>query len=794
MRRDRGLSAAAILSLALGIGGTTALFSALYGVLLRPLPYPDEERLVRVYQENPGGRSMGRAHLLSNVAFEAWSDPQTIEGLAAYRSGTYRETRGPRDTATRLRGASVSPALFPLLRAVPAAGRFFDADDARAEAPPVVVISHRLWQDRFGGDPGAIGRTLTLEDAACTIVGVADPEFYFPDRDTLLWRPLGMPGPSEGGSVFSAIGRLRPGVTPAQAGAEGTAAARGSARPAAMEIIFGRGGPVAVHALPLRDEMTAQVRPALVVLTVASGFVLLIACANVAHLLLARGVARARERAVRTALGASRGRLARQILTESLLFSLVGGALGLAMAYALLQLLPVLAPSDFPRLRDVRLDSAALAFTALATLATGLLAGVLPAARGSQVTVAPALRDGQGATAGRGSRRLGGALLAAEAALAVVILVSAALLVRSFVRLLDVDPGYDAAGVVLARVYLPEDARPGSEGTPVDEALARLRARPEVEAAGAGNMAPFVPITMIALLNLPGTGEGERVQGRAALYVVTPGFAEALSLHLREGRLLARADLGSGVRAILVNEEFVRSYLSDGKPIVGRRFEGLWGTGRLTSEIVGVVGNVLKNGLDARPQAEVYALPLGEAGLHDELSLAVRATGDLTAIVRDLPALVSEMQPAAAVEVATLARQLQVSVAQPRFAMATLAAFALLALTLAATGLYGVLSYDVEQRRAEIGVRTALGASPRAIVGLVLRQGLGVTVAGLTAGLLASVFATRLLRTLLFGTAPTDALAFAAAPLLLLAVAVCACVLPARRAAATDPARALRAE
>jgi hypothetical protein len=309
-------------------------------------------------------------------------------------------------------------------------------------------------------------------------------------------------------------------------------------------------------------------------------------------------------------------------------------------------------------------------------------------------------------------------------------------------------------------------------------------------------MAPFVPITMIALLNLGPAREGERVTGRAAVYLVTPGFAEALSLRLREGRFLARKDLGSRLQAIVVNEEFVRSYLADSQPVVGRRFEGLiGGVGEgLTSEVVGVVGNVLKNGLDARPQAEIYTLPLGDAELREEVSLAVRAAGDLTPLVRDLPGLVSEAEPAAAVEVATLSRRIQASVAQPRFAMATLGAFALLATLLAATGLFGVLSYDVERRRAELGVRTALGATPRAIVSLVLREGFGTTAAGLALGLLASVAVTRLLRTLLFATAPTDLLAFAAAPLLLLAVALLACLLPARRAAATDPARVLRGE
>jgi predicted permease len=799
MAQQKGFTVAALVSLALGIGANTALFSVAYGVLLRPLPYAEADRLVRLSEQHPGAVAAVRAPLLSNFTFEAWQKAtRTLEGLAAYSRELYTETSGPQPM--RLSGTAVSPALFPLLGVPPAAGRLLLADDAREGAAPVVVISDRLWRDRFGGDPSAIGRSLTLDGTPHTIVGATPPEFYFPGRETLLWTPYTVaPGVAREGhqsiSIFSAVGRLRHGATAAQAAAEGTAAARGAERPMIAEAIFGKGGPVEVRVKTLLAEMTERVRPALLVLGVGVGFVLLICCANVANLLLSRGVARQRELAVRAAIGASRRRILRQMVTESLVLSVAGGLLGLALCWALLRALPALAPADFPRLADVRMDGRTLAFAALAAVAAGLASGLLPALRAAGTGLLSALREGAGASAGARTLWLRWGLLVVEAALAVVLLVGAGLLVRSFARLMQVDAGYDPGNVLLAQVGLGPEAPPEGTKALLEALLERLEATPGVEAAGAGNMAPLLRSTAITLFNLPEPGpQGEPITARAVTYVVTPGYAEALSLRLKEGRLLAAGDLRSGTRPILVNEAFARSYLADGRPVVGRRWESLPGAENVPTEVVGMVGNVLKDGLDAEPQSEIYTLPEYGFRLEREFTVVVRTAGDPLRTVPAVRALVGELEPTAVVDVATLASRVAASVAQPRFAAATLAAFALLALTLASTGLYGVLSYNVSQRRREMGVRSALGAGQGSIVGLVLRQGLLVTVAGLALGIAGAAALTRLLGSLLFGVTPLDAVAFGSAPLLLLAVALVACLAPARRAAAVHPTEALRGE
>jgi predicted permease len=784
-------------SLGLGIGANTALFSVVYGVLLRPLPYPDSGRLVRLSEHHPGAAAAIPAPMLSDLTFRAWrAAPRTLEGLAAYGRGEYTDTGGTEPV--RLAGAAVSPELFDLLGVRPAAGRLLLPEDATQGGLPVVVISDELWRQRFGGGRSAVGETLTLDGTPHTVVGVAPAGFWFPDREVQLWTPHVLSEPAEGGSsmsIFGAVGRLRPGVTAEQAAAEGTAAARSRTRPPAAEMLFGTGGgPVEVRVRPLAEEMTARVRPALLVLAAGVGFILLICCANVSNLQLARGVARRRELAVRAAIGAGRWRLARQMITESLLLSALGGALGLGLGAMLLKLLPALAPADFPRLDDVRLDGRALAFAALAAAAAGLASGLLPALRAARPALLPALREGAGASAGAPARRLGGGLLVAEAALATLLLIGAGLLVHSFARLSAVDAGYDPGNVLTARVFL--GGQPAPERTlAVAEALReRLAAIPGVKAAGAGSSAPFVGFTSINRFDLPGAGpDGETVTVQAVSNVVTPGYAEALSLRLLQGRLLEDGDLGSGSRAVLVNESFARSYLDAG-PAVGRRFERLWGPEDRPTEVVGVVADVLRDGLDAEPRSEMYTVPDGLYSLPGELSLVVRTAREPEALAPLVRSLVAEEDPAAVVETATLASRVSASLAQPRFAAAALSAFALLALALAATGLYGVLSYEVSQRRREIGVRSALGAGPGRIVRMVVRQGLGVTAVGLVLGVAGAAGLTRLLGGLLFGVEPLDAIAFAAAPLLLLAVAGGACLLPARRAAAVDPCEALRGE
>ena len=813
LSRQKGFTTAALVSLALGIGANTALFSVSYGVLLRPLPYADPDRLVRLFELHPGANAPVRT-MLSNLTFHAWNDgARTLEGLAAYSGSTHLDTSG--GETVRIAGTAVSPALFTLLGTRPAMGRLLQPGDAAPGAEPVVVLSDGFWRERFGGDASAIGRWLTLDGQPRTIVGIAPADFYFPSRDSRLWTPYGVPrGSTDPGrqsiAVLLALGRLRPGVTPAQAAAEGTAAARGVVRPPLAETIFGKGGPVEVRADILLDGMTSHVRPALIVLMGGVGCVLLICCANVSNLLLSRGVARQRELAVRCALGASHGRLVRQLLTESLVLGVSGGIVGLALAAALLRAFPFLAPANFPRLQDVQVDVRAFTFATLASIAAGLLSGLMPALRSARMDLLPALRDGVGASSSARTLRLGGALLVAEAALAVVLLVGAGLLVRSFFSLIAVDPGYDASGVLQARVFLPGAKRPPEATHAFVEALLdRLRATPGVVAAGAGNMAPMVGNTSLTQFTLPAPGaEGGSLTARAVSYAVTPGYAEALSLRLHQGRLLRAADLASGIRNMLVNEEFARTYLNDGKPILGRRYEGLYGVPGVTSEIVGVVGSVLKNGLDAKPQSEIFLLPgqgSGQApqagpwrprdpGLPSEFCVVVRTAREPGRIAPALRALVAQLEPMAALDVATLESRVSASVSQQRFAATLLAAFALLALTLAATGLYGVLSYNVSQRRRELGVRAALGASRRDLVSLVLRQGLAVTGLGLAVGIAGAAALTQLLEKLLFGVAPLDAAAFATAPVVLLAVALVACLVPACRAAAVAPTEALRCE
>jgi predicted permease len=803
MRRNPSFAAAVLVTLALGIGANTAVFSVVYGVLLRPLPYPEPDRLVRIWEEHPGASAAIRGAALSDLTYNVWNEsPRTLEGIAAHSTARFTVTGF--DEPIRVEGAAVSPSLFPLLRATPAVGRFFRTEEGIGTAAPVVVLSDGFWRERFGGDRAAIGRALVLDDRAYTIIGVAAPGFYFPDRAARVWTPRAVrrrSGPNDGQvSRLQVIARLAPGVTFAQAEAEGTAAARSvGKRPVAADLLFGKGGPVVVHATSVVAEATGDVRPALLVVSVGVGLVLLIACANVANLFLSRGVSRSREIALRAALGAGRLRLVQQLLVESLTLSLAGGLLGLLLGWALIGILPKLAPADFPRLDDVRIDGRVLAFAALASVLAGILSGSAPALRGSRFDVSAMLHGGAWATAsgfgGRWNQRMRGALLVAEAALAVMLLVGAGLLVHSFVRLVRVDPGYDAANLLTARVFLPAAGTiPERGGQFVEALLERLRAAPGVVAAGAGNMAPLVDIVYISGFRFPARDGGEPVMAQALKNVITPGYAETYAFRLRQGRMLRQEDATSAIQAMLVNEEFVRQYWPPDRPLIGARFQGLMSEPNVTTEIVGLIANVLGRGLNRQPQPEIYLVKRAGAPL-SHISIALRTRGDPAAAAPLLRSLVREVDPAAALEgVGPLAKRVSASVSQPRFAAAVLAAFAGLALSLAAVGLYSVLSYGVSQRRPELGVRAALGATRADLMRLVAVQGLGLTAVGLALGLAGAAALTRLMTRVLFGVAPLDAVAFGAAALTLFCVAAAACLIPARRAAAADPAAALRSE
>jgi putative ABC transport system permease protein len=816
MRRNKTFAAAALSTLALGIGATTAVFSVIYGVLLRPLPYPAADRLVRLSEEHPGANSPLRVPMLSNLTYHAWNAaPSTIDRFAAYSYAEY--TVALPGGSIRMVGAPVTPSLFALVGATPALGRFFRPQDARSGSDDVVVLSDRLWRERFAADAAIVGRSVVVDGRPRTIVGVAKPGFEFPTFDTrsrdntgLLWTPLDVAEPSPDAvagqrgrmTVMWALARLRPGATAQQAAAEGTAAARTTIRPMAANLLFGVGGPPVVHVRGLVEEMTLRVRPSLLLLAAAVVCVLLIACANVASLFLSRGVARERELTVRAAIGASRSRLVRQLLTESLVVTAAGGAGGLALAWALIRITPAIAARDFPRLDAVAIDGTAVAFTAAVALVAAVLTGLAPALRGARFNLAASLHGGDGATAG-GFRsvhdsRTRDALLVVEAMFAVLLLVTAMLLTRSFLRLVHVDAGYTPDRVLVTELFLPDGDRPDRGDAMqalVGAILERARALPGVESAGAGNMMPLDRMSQIAGFPAPWTPKGAApLTARSLQYAVTPGYGEALGLRVKKGRLFRDADLGSDVRPWVVNEEFARLYLPPDPIGYQWTVPATPTTPARTNEIVGVVGNVLKFGNDANVQPEHYNVPHTPSRFYGHVEIALRTSGAPAATAPAVRGVIQELAPSAAVETALLSQRVSDSVDQPRFAMAVLIAFASLALALASVGLYGVLSYGVAQRRRELGVRAALGAARRDLVALVVREGLTTTAIGLCLGLLGAAALTRFMRSALFGVAPLDVVAFAAAPVVLAVVAAVACLVPASRAAATDPAEALRTE
>ena len=801
LRRNPGFALAGLLTLALGIGATTAVYSVLHGVLLKPLPYPNPERLVRLWEEHPGGTTAAGQRWLSHRTYYAWLDrATTLDDISAYAQYEYNVRFG--DEPTRIFGAQFTPSAFGMLGATPALGRFFGPEEAVDGADPVVVISDRLWRERYGTDAGVIGKQLIVDEQPRTIIGVARPELDFPERRVLFWIPYVIVRVQDNPRrtfAFSSIGRIKPGVSLAQAEAEGTAAARSMPRPMSADLFFGKGGPPVVHARQLADDLTLTVRPALQVLAAGVALVLLVACANVANLFLSRGVARQRELAVRAAIGAGRVRIARQLLTESAVLSLAGGLAGILLAWTLVRLLPALAPTGFPRLEDVRLDARVIVFAAAASIFTALAAGLAPAIRGARFRLAESLQGGDGSTAGgfrgRRARRIRDVLLVVESAFAVILLVGAALLGHSFVRLTRVDSGYDADHVLMARVSLPRNSPEERMSQLLDAVLPRLRATPGVTAAGAGSMAPLMTMSAITAFPLPpDAGRGKPTATRSLTYMVTPGYAESLRLRLREGRFFNDRDTAPGLRSMIVNDEFVRQYLSN-DPVVGRRFENLYTNDKdVTTEIVGVVGTVLKFGNDREPQPEIYFVHGSPTRrMIGFANVLVRTTDDPSRLARTLRDIVQTADRTAIIErVEPLSSLVSASVDQPRFATTVLGTFAALALALASVGLYGVLSYGVAQRRRELALRAALGARRADLVGLVLREGLAVTIAGAALGLIAATGLTRWMQGVLFGVTPLDAVSFALAPVLLLPVAVAACLLPARRAGATDPAVALR--
>ena len=803
LQRHRAFAATVLVTLSLSIGISTVVFSVVDDVLTRPLPYKDPRPLVRLSEYHPGGTPALSRQILSNFTFEEWRrSPRTLESVAAYREREYVVTG--RGNAEQVRGTEVSPSLFTVLLVTPAVGRFFEPAEELEGSDAVVVLSHAFWQQRFGANAAAIGRTLTLSGRAHTIVGVAPLGFSFPDQGRQLFTPFVVPRLPETIAErrqllpLLAVGRLAPGVTTSQAEAEGTAIARGTGpQPLNADVVFGEGGPVTARVEPMIEEIIAGVRPLLTLLAVSAILVLLITCANVANLFLSHGLARERELTLRAAIGASPNRLSRQLLTESVTLALIGGALGVMVAGGLLALLPTLAPRDFPRLDDVRLDWRTLGFAFAVSMVAGVLSNVVSALRATRLNLAASLREGPGGvSASAQSGRIRRGLLGLEVAMAVTLVIGSVLVARSFLHLVTIDTGFTAAKVLTGRISLPGEENLTARWEQLAAAvLPRVQALPGVVAVGVANMSPFEPHTQIVGFGLSGD-RPEPIIARALAYVISPGIAEALGLRLREGRWLVSSDTHATVQALVVSEELVNVYLNDGRPVVGRRYTGLLAPG-LETEIVGVVASTLKDGVVEPAQPEFYVL-LGQQGrvpVGPQMNLVIRTSDEPNGLAEPVREILRAYDPTAAVHTFTrLVDEQAASVAEPRFATVVLGAFTALALTLTSVGLYGMLTYSASRRRREFAVRVVHGANRTDLLVLMLREVFAVTLVGMAVGLTVTVALTPLMRGLLFGVQSLDAVSLLSGPTLLLVVTLVACLGPVRSVTSIHPAEVLRGE
>lgn len=792
--QNPGFTAAAVLALALGIGANTAMFSVVDGVLLQPLPYQRAEELVQVRSSMPG-KNLPEIPMAAGDYFDFAADNTVFSHFGAFTNAAVSLTTASADPE-RFVAAGVTRDFFAVFGVQPAAGRFFEPGEMEPGQDGVVVLSHGVWHERFGGKPSVLGQTLTLNGRPRVVIGIAPAGFAYPPQ-ARMWLPAALAGPNKTRRdlhTLLAIGRLKPGQTVASATTQFRTIARrlGQAYPE-MD---------AEKDVSLQQMLDAQVgstRPALYILLGAVVFVLAIACANVANLLLARGAARQHELAVRAALGASRSTLARQLLTESLTLALAGGAVGLAIAYALFRALKQLAPATLPRLGEIALNERALLFTGLATLATGLIFGLIPAWRLSAVDLHGALKE-RTRTASKG--RLRQALVVAQVAAALILLTGAGLLLRSFWELRQVDLGFNPDQLLTMRLNLMPT---------------KYNAHPELQVQFARNVEAAVAtlpgVRQVGLAtDLPLLGGPQyimRFEGRppvsvanaplAAFVSVTPNYFGALGMRLKKGRLLAESDLATGPPVCVVNEEMVRRHFSDGTDPIGKRLEIGFSDPPNWREIVGVVEDAKFTAIDQAAKVQVFGSYLQQPGIipgqAPPVSIAVRTASDpaaLASAVRRKVLEVDNAQPVYAIQ--TMTEVVSNNLAQKRFAMLLLGLFAGLALLLAAIGLAGVISYLVTQRTKEIGIRIALGASRAAVLRLIEGQTLRLVALGILVGLAGALAATRALSSMLYGVTPRDPLTFSAVAAGLLLVALAAGFWPALRATRIDPVRALRDE
>jgi putative ABC transport system permease protein len=791
LAKTPAFTAAAVATLALGLGASTAVFSLVRGVLLRSLPYPEPERIVDVRETN---LVKGRAAMTASPPnFLDWERQNRVfSSMGAYAETLLALSDG--GDPERLEVTLATTGFFSTLATAPLLGRTFSAEEASPGRDRVAVLSHRLWIRRFGGDPSLLGRTIRLDAEPYVVLGVMPPGFRFPEDGADAWIPLAFGREVEtqrGAHYLNVVARLRGGVGLDRAAEEMRRLA------ARLERQYpDTNADYSASVVPLRDRLVGPVRPALLILLGAVGFVALIACANVANLLLIRGVSRRSEIAVRVALGAERGRLVRQLLTESLLLALAGAALGLALAAGAIELILNFGPGDIPRLAEVGIDGGVLAFLVGTTLAATLLFGLAPALQSSRAPIEGLRGVTGGASLQQRARRMRQALVVAEVALALALSAGAGLMLRSLMRLSAVDPGFQSERVLTFELSLPEARYPddGRVGAFADQLLVRLRALPGVRASGAIFGLPLTGMRFSSSFQVEGAPVAKAHEPSAQVRVASRDYFRVMSIPVIAGRPFGPSDQAGSPPVILATRSAARKFWPNGDALGKRvRFGARPTSTRLQGEIIGIVGDVRDAGLADAPEPLFYACfeqaPVGF------FSAVVRTAGSpeglAAAVRREVGSLDPELPVTA---LAPLDEVVSRSAARPRFYVLLLSLFAAAALLLAAVGIYGVLAYAVNQRTREIAIRMALGAGAREVQRLVLREGAVLAAAGLAIGLGAALLLTRALGGLLFGIRPTDPATYAGVALLLAAVALTACYFPARRAVRVDPLVVLRME
>ena len=797
LRRSPGFTITCVLILAIGIGATTAIFSLVNTVLLRPLPFPESNRLVWVSQQDHSMPSVVPESLSYPDYFDWRAQNHTLEGIASYSGGT--ATMELKGESQRLDIQTVSSNFFQVLGAAPIVGRDFSWEDEKPGSR-AVMLSYSFWQSKFGAEPGIVGTPITMNGHSYTVAGVMPKGFEFPVEDPapVLWKSIAdeaegkSPATQQRGfDTLGVIARLRSGVTVEQAKADLSVVAGNLARQ------YPDNNKQYSSALvePELAHITGDTRPALRVLFGAVSLVLLLVCANVAGLLLARGSRRGAEFALRAAIGASRASIIRQLLLESLLLSFCGGTAGTALAFGLVQAMLKLTPVEIPRIHNASIDGGVLVFVLVVCVVTGLIFGAFPAWRLSRTAPASALREGGRSLAGsRAQHRLHNSLVVAQTAIGMVLLIGAGLLMRSFVRILDVNPGFDPKHVVTSRAAVPfDEAKHNQRYLFYQQLLERISALPAVQSASAGWPLPMSSNSASMSFNIQGRPVAKGDEPNESMGLAMPGYFEAMKIPLIAGRTFGEQDGLTGQPTIIVNQAFATKYFPHQNPI-GQHIQVGVGDGLFNHpvrEIVGVVGDIKRKALTADFDPQYY-LPYAQALITNPY-LVVRTNGDPATMHAAIGAAIHELDKSVPVyQSSTMEEYLYKSAAQPRFQTFLLSCFAMIALALAAIGLYGLLSYIVVQRTLEIGLRMALGAHRGDVLRMIVLRGLSLALVGVGLGMATSAVSTRLISGMLFQVRPTDPVTFAATAALLLVVSVAASGAPAFRASRLDPVKTLR--